>query len=91
MTSAYRGRGGRRYRRTRDRMARQAQATNAICPSCGKPYDFDNPNSPRGFTADHPTPLEAGGSLNGQRLIGLCRSCNGRKSDHITPTLKPAS
>ena len=77
MSSAYRGRGGRRYRRTRDRMARQAQATNATCPSCGKPYDFDNPNSPQGF--------------NGQHLTGLCRACNGRKSNHITPTLKPAS
>lgn len=91
MPSAYRGKGGRRYRRTRDRLARQAQATNATCPSCGTTYNFTNPNSPQGFTADHPTPLNAGGSLNGQPLTGMCRSCNARKRDHITPTLKPAT
>lgn len=91
MTNAYRGKGGRRYRRTRDRMARQAQASGATCPACDTPFDFDNPQSARGFTADHPIPLEGGGSLNGQRLVGLCRSCNGRKGDHVTPILKPAS
>ena len=91
MTSAYRGRGGRRYRRTRDRMARQAQATNATCPNCGKPFDFDNPNSPQGFTADHPTPLAAGGSLLGQQLVPLCRACNARKGSTVAPTIRPAS
>ena len=90
MPSAYRGKGGRRYRRTRDRLARQAQATNATCPSCGTTYDFTNPNSPQGFTADHPTPLNAGGHINGP-IRGTCRACNARKRDHITPTLKPAT
>ena len=90
-SSPYRGHGGRPYQRRRNALMRRAQSTGQGCTNCGQPFDFDNPNSPRGFTADHPTPLAAGGSLLGQQFVPLCRSCNARKGDTITPTIRPAS
>ena len=90
-TSPYRGHGGRAYERQRDALKRRCQSTGQGCTNCGQPFDYNNPNSPRGFTADHPNPLAAGGRLLGQQLVPLCRSCNARKGDTLTPTIRPAS
>lgn len=61
------------------------------CPECEKPFDWENPQSARGFTADHPIALNNGGAVVGQRLVAMCRGCNARKSDVITPVLTPAT
>ena len=90
-TNPYRGKHGRAYQRQRDNLARRLKAIGARCANCGCEFDWANPNSARGFTADHPEPLANGGSLLGQRLEGLCRACNARKRDVVTPHLRPAS
>lgn len=61
------------------------------CPECGQPFDFDNPQSARGFTGDHPIALANGGTLIGQKTSFMCRSCNARKNDVVTPNLAPAT
>lgn len=76
------GKGHRAYRRQRDRLEREARASGATCSRCGNPYDFDNPRSARGFTADHPEALANGGHLTRQTLVPMCRSCNARKGNH---------
>lgn len=87
----YRGKGGRAYQRKQDALRRKCKALGIPCSVCGKPFDFANPNSARGFTADHPLALDNGGSLLGQQLVPMCRGCNGRKRNVVTPILRPAS
>lgn len=89
--SPYRGAGGRLYRRQAEALKAQCRASGQGCSVCGQQFDFANSNSARGFTADHPVPLAAGGKLVGQRLVPLCRSCNSRKKDVVPPVLRPAS
>ena len=90
-TNPRRGKGGHAYRRQAEALRRRTKANAGRCSSCGEPFDWDNHLSPRGFTADHPVPLERGGSLLGQQLVPLCRSCNGRKRDIVTPIIRDAS
>lgn len=87
----YRGKGGKAYQREQAALKRKCKALGIGCANCGKPFDFANPNSQRGFTADHPHALDAGGKLLGQHLVPLCRECNGRKRNVVTPILRPAS
>ena len=87
----YSSRGGRAYRRQRKALRYRAQTQGWVCRNCGTNFDFDNPQAPNGFTADHPIPLAAGGSLLHQQLVPLCRACNARKGDTVTPTLRPAT
>lgn len=84
------GRGHRAYRRQRDALEQRYRRQNWPCPSCGRPFDWDHPQSSRGFTADHPVALAAGGKLI-QKLEAMCRGCNARKSDVVTPDLPPAT
>ena len=91
MTEPWRGKGGRAYQRQRATLMRRCQAEGRGCANCGQPFDWDNPNSARGFTADHPIALANGGRLLGQQLVPLCRSCNARKRDTVTPTLRTAT
>ncbi len=83
------GKGHNHYRRLQAAAKAQAKATNARCPHCGTHYNYTNPNAPNGFTLDHPKPLAKGGTLLGQQLTPMCRSCNSRKNDNTTPTLRP--
>ena len=87
----YRGTGGRAYQRQRDALARRCQARGVGCSNCGRPFDWARPNSSAGFTADHPIAINAGGKLLGQHLVPLCRGCNARKGDTVTPVLRPAT
>ena len=88
---AYSGKGGRAYRRQRKALAYLARTQGWTCANCGTDFDFDSPHAPNGFTADHPVPLAAGGTLLHQELVPMCRACNGRKGGAVTPTLRPAS
>ena len=90
-TNPRRGKGGHAYRRQAEALRRRTKANGGRCSGCGQPFDWDNHLSQRGFTADHPVPLERGGSLLGQQLVPLCRSCNGRKRDIVTPIIRDAS
>lgn len=91
MTNAYRGRGRRAYERQREALLQRTKANGGTCTNCGQAFDWDNPNGPQGFTADHPTAINNGGSLLGQQLVPLCRSCNARKGDVAKPILRPPS
>lgn len=84
------GAGHRAYRRQRDALANRYRRHGWPCPVCGKPFDWDHPQSTRGFTADHPVALNAGGKLI-QKLDPMCRGCNARKSDVVTPPLPAAT
>lgn len=87
----YRTKDGRKYQRLALALQRKCKALGIGCAICGKAFDWARPNSARGFTADHPVALANGGSLLGQKLVPLCRSCNARKRDVVTPILRPAS
>ena len=55
-----------------------------ICPGCGRKMELKNPKGGRIYmTIDHIVPLNCGGTTNIETLRGLCRSCNGRKSNKI--------
>ena len=90
-TNPRRGKGGHAYRRRAEALKQRTKANGDTCSNCGEPFDWNNHLSPRGFTADHPDPLKHGGSLLGQQLVPLCRGCNARKRDTITPTIRNAS
>ena len=90
MANAYRGKGSSTYQRKQAALKRQCKTLGTGCSNCGNPFDYDNPNSPRGFTADHVTPLATGGRLLGP-LVPLCRACNARKGKTTAPTIRPAS
>lgn len=85
------GRGHRAYRRAQAALAARYKASGAPCPGCGRPFDWERPQSTRGFTADHPLALNNGGGLLGQQLVARCRGCNARKGDVPTPVLAPAT
>lgn len=85
------GRGRRAYERARTVLRNRYQRNDWPCPTCGRPFDWANPQSSRGFTADHPIALNAGGKLLGQDLVAMCRGCNSRKGDTTTPVLTPAT
>ena len=87
--NAYRGRGRRAYERQREALKRRTKASGEPCGNCGKPFDWDNPNGQRGFTAEHPDAIGNGGKLLGQQLKAWCRECNGRKGKAVQPTLRP--
>lgn len=77
------GKGHRAYRRAQAALKRRAKAQNVPCSVCGEAIDYDgDPQGRRSFTADHPVALKNGGSLVGQELVVMCRSCNARKGDH---------
>ena len=82
MTNQYRGKGSSAYQRQQQALKRLCRAKGVGCSNCGQPFDFDNHNSPRGFTADHPKPLSKGGRLNGQQIAPMCRACNARLNNH---------
>lgn len=86
-----RGRGSKAYKRQRDAMEMRYRRHGWPCPECDRPFDFEHPQSSRGFTADHPVALRNGGKLVGQKLVAMCRGCNARKNDVLTPTLTPAT
>lgn len=80
----------REYRRRRDALRRHAKATNAPCHLCGHPIDYNlDYIHPMSFTADHLTPVAAGGSMTGP-LAPAHRSCNSRKGAR-TGTEQPAT
>lgn len=85
------GRGHRAYRRARAALEVRFKRNGWPCPECGRPFDWERPQSSMGFTADHPLALNNGGKLTGQRLAPMCRGCNARKSDVPTPVLAPAT
>lgn len=85
------GRGHRAYRRAQAVLAARYKANGWPCPGCGNDFDWENPQSSRGFTADHPLALNNGGRLVGQQLEARCRGCNARKGDVPTPVLVPAT
>lgn len=85
------GRGHRAYRRAQAALAARYKRNGWPCPECGEPFDWDNPQSSHGFTADHPLALNNGGKLLGQKLVAMCRGCNSRKNDIPAPVLAPAT
>ncbi len=85
------GRGHRAYRRAQAALANRYKRNNWPCPSCGEPFDWERPQSARGFTADHPLAIVNGGKLIGQKLRPMCRGCNARKGAIPTPELRPAT
>ena len=93
MANQYRGKGSSAYQRQQQAIKRLCKAKGIGCSNCGQPFDYADHNSPRGFTADHPVALANGGTLLGQRLIPLCRSCNARKGavDTELIVLRPPS
>ena len=93
MTNQYRGKGSSAYQRQQQALKRLCRAKGIGCSNCGQPFDFDNHNSKRGFTADHPEALANGGRLLGQKLVPLCRECNARKGKTQTDSviLRPAT
>ncbi|GAA1714568.1 HNH endonuclease [Brachybacterium phenoliresistens] len=85
------GRGHRTYRRQRDILANRYRRNGWPCPECGRPFDWANPQSAQGFTADHPRALATGGKLIGQQLVAMCRGCNARKGATVMPVITPAT
>lgn len=93
MTNPYRGKGSAAYQRQQQALKRRCRALGLGCQNCGVEFDFDDHNSPRGFTADHPEAIANGGRLLGQKLVPLCRACNARKGKHPVESviLRPAT
>lgn len=84
-TAATRGKRARRPYTSTEQRRRAAvvqahrQTVGDWCPGWRTP-----PHPSRDLTADHPTPVAAGGAET-QALEVLCRSCNGRKGAQPTP------
>ena len=91
MANPYRSKGSSTYQRRQQALKRRCKALGIGCSNCGAAFDFDDHNSPRGFTVDHPVALANGGRLLGQQLVPMCRSCNARKGATATPILRPAT
>ena len=54
------------------------------CPVCGRKMELNNPRAYRAYmTIDHIIPLNRGGTSNIENLRGICKACNGRKSDSM--------
>ena len=82
------GNGHRAYRRKQANLKRQ----QLNCSWCGNPIDYTlHYLHPQAFTADHPTAVNNGGHLYNQELQPMHRSCNAKKSDTATITLRPSS
>lgn len=93
------GKGHRAYRRSQERLKRRTRIENLPCgygsPSgwgCGEPIDTTLDHRDKlSFTADHDKAIANGGSLVGQVLIPMHRSCNSRKSDNAPVEIWAAS
>jgi hypothetical protein len=92
------GKGHRAYRRAQAVLKRRTRDEHLPCGwsstegwGCGEQIDTTLPKEDRwSFTADHDTPLNAGGSLLGP-LVPLHRRCNSLKSDHMPVEIWSAS
>lgn len=72
-------RNDREYTKRRDALKRQAKANDLPCWLCHRAIDFTlDWKHPMSFTADHVTPVGAGGSMTGE-LKPAHRSCNSRR------------
>lgn len=59
--------------------AEQSAADDAPCHHCGGQIDYNAPpNHPKGFTADHLSPLGLGGAVVTDQLAPAHRGCNSR-------------
>lgn len=93
------GKGHRAYRRQQGALKRRTKARDLPCgygsPSgwgCGEHIDTELPDTPHvSFTADHDNAIANGGSLAGQMLVLMHRSCNSRKSNHAATEIWAAS
>ncbi|MCI7551889.1 MAG: HNH endonuclease [Actinomycetaceae bacterium] len=66
-------------------LTRDHQAGITHCPLCGIILDYEHPGYPNSAEADHIIPARWGGTdtpTNGQTI---CRRCNQRKKDKLTP------
>lgn len=99
MSSLRNGTGHRAYRRKQAALKRRTARENLPCgygsPSgwgCGQPIDTELPATDRmSFTADHDTPLAAGGHLVHQVLVPMHRRCNSMKGDAVAVEIWEAS
>lgn len=99
MSSLRNGAGHRAYRRKQAALKRRTARENLPCgydsPSgwgCGEPIDTELPATDRmSFTADHDTPLNAGGHLVKQVLVPMHRRCNSMKGDSVAVEIWEAS
>lgn len=93
------GKGHRAYRRKQDALKRRTKNEHLPCgyasPSgwgCGEQIDTTLDYKHRmSFTADHDVAIDNGGSLVGQVLVPMHRSCNSRKSNHAPAEIWEAS
>lgn len=81
------GRGKANYERERKALMRHCKANNIPCIYCGQPFDWTiTDHTDRGyFSANHPMPLEHGGSLTGQELEPMHRGCNSALGSKVIP------
>ena len=92
MTSPRDGRGHRAYRRKREALKRRVAREGLACVRCGLDIDLTLPSTHRmSFTADHPTPLAAGGHLVAQDLAPMHLACNASKGDDVDAEIWAAS
>ena len=71
----------RAYRRATARLKARTKANNGVCWRCLKPFDWTLPyTDAQAFTADHVTPLNAGGAILGE-LKPAHRGCNSSRGD----------
>lgn len=74
------------YDRTHRKRAAQLKQQEDTCWICGRPINPDLPtNHPHSFTADHVTPIAAGGHKHGQ-LRAAHRVCNQRRGKQMPTT-----
>ncbi|MCR5475693.1 MAG: HNH endonuclease [Lachnospiraceae bacterium] len=60
------------------------EKSGGIWPECGRKMELNNPRAYKAYmTIDHIVPLSRGGTSNIDNLRGLCRACNGRKSNSL--------
>ncbi|MGQ4548290.1 HNH endonuclease [Dermabacteraceae bacterium P13077] len=79
-------RNDRAYVKRREALKRKTRLNNLPCALCTQPIDTNLPYThPMSFTADHITPIAAGGNMNGP-LQPAHRACNSRKGKKTTPT-----
>ena len=78
------------YTKRRDALKRRATRNNEACALCGQPIDYTlHYTHAMAFTADHITPVAAGGKMIGP-LQPAHRGCNARKGDGTrAPKPKP--
>jgi len=76
---AGRGRGGRPWRRKRERVFRRDLFMCQACKRNGKTTGIDL-HGPRAGRCDHIIPLEEGGTDDADNLETLCKRCHDRKT-----------